>query len=154
MAIFKDIWDYLDFIFFLPPSFEVPSFEAETKINYLTFRDIFPQRNLLSLSPLVILTDLNKEEHIMRFTEKDKKEAQWLKSEGFNWIARDREGSFSVTINKPIKNEKEGYWVDNEETDMIFIPSDSFLFAELSYEDDGPVKLEDIIEYNMNSKRR
>lgn len=149
MAIFKDIWDYLDFIFFLSPPFEVPSLEAETKINYLTFRDIFPQRNLLSLSPLVILADLNKEEYNMRFTEKDKKEAKWLKSEGLNWIAKDKAGSFSVTINKPVKNENEGYWIDNEETDMIFIPSDNSLFAKLSYEDDEPIKLDDIIQYNM-----
>lgn len=91
--------------------------------------------------------DIAKEDNKM-FTLQDKKEAQWLKSEGFNWIARDREDSFSVTINKPVKNESKGYWIDNEETDMIFIPSDNSLFAKLSYEDDEPIKFDDIIQYN------
>lgn len=86
----------------------------------------------------------------MKFTENDREEAKWLKSQGLNWIGKDNGNSFSVTINKPIKNEKEGYWVGNEETDLILISRRKTLFSALSYEDTEPIKLDDIIGGEQN----
>ena len=65
----------------------------------------------------------------------------------FEWIAKDRNGEVYIYTNKHKKIDV--YWIDSSSKSLSFKPLDVFknsLFAEIQWEDEEPVYIDDYVE--------
>lgn len=80
----------------------------------------------------------------MKWTEKEKEAAKFLKSEGYSWIARDKKGTFAVSVEKPEKHVEQGLWGDDET--MLYSNGDKTLFSSIVWTDEVPISIDEIIK--------
>lgn len=84
----------------------------------------------------------------MKYTNKDIKIAKELKTEGFNWVARDKNDSIFSYIEKPKKDHDA--WIIQD--DIIFCSLDKNYFRPIIWENTTPTNLDDIIKHKNNPK--